>query len=172
MINSLLQATKKLMFMSDEVWQRHANPWSGWTRVLTFPFFILAFWSRIWLGIYFLIPVGMILLWTWLNPRIFPKPKSTNHWISKGVFGEKIFTDRKKEKTEISHHHIVAANLTTVISLIGLPILIYGLVVLEIWPTLLGATIAILGKMWFVDRMAWLYEDMKDATPEYKRWLY
>ena len=29
-----------------------------------------------------------------------------------------------------------------------------------------------LGKMWFLDRMVWLYEDMKDTTPEYRSWLY
>ncbi|MGC8844762.1 MAG: hypothetical protein ACP5QY_02840 [Candidatus Hydrogenedens sp.] len=23
-----------------------------------------------------------------------------------------------------------------------------------------------------MDRMVWLYEDMKDAMPEYKNWLY
>jgi hypothetical protein len=50
-------------------------------------------------------------------------------------------------------------------------ILVYGLVVLEIWPTVAGASVGILGKTWYVDRMVWLYEDMKD-TPEYGRWLY
>jgi hypothetical protein len=32
--------------------------------------------------------------------------------------------------------------------------------------------VIMLGKLWFVDRMVWLYEDMKDATPEYRSWLY
>lgn len=25
-------------------------------------------------------------------------------------------------------------------------------------------------KLWFVDRMAWLYADMRDATPEFRAW--
>lgn len=28
-----------------------------------------------------------------------------------------------------------------------------------------------LGKSWYLDRMVWLYEDMKDL-PEYKKWLF
>lgn len=34
-----------------------------------------------------------------------------------------------------------------------------------------GAALVYLGKMWFVDRMAWLYEDMKNAHPEYAAWM-
>jgi hypothetical protein len=170
-LDRLLKVATKSMSMSDEVWSRHANPWSGWTRFATYPLFILAFWSREWLGIWFLIPVAIVLAWAWINPRLFPKPKSTNNWMSKGVFGEKIYTERKKKQMQIPQNHITAAKTTTAISIIGLPVLIYGLVVLEVWPTLLGATIAILGKAWFVDRMAWLYEDMKHI-PEYAKWLY
>ena len=159
------------MSMSEDVWFRHANPWSVWTRMLNYPFFILAFFSRLWLEIYFLIPVAVVLIWTWVNPRIFPRPKSTNHWASKGVFGEKIFVNRDEERAKIPYHHIRAANITTAIAFIGVFILVYGLYTLEIWPTLLGASIAFLGKIWYVDRMVWLYEDMRHL-PKYKKWLY
>ncbi|MBX9255391.1 hypothetical protein H1Q63_15855 [Desmonostoc muscorum CCALA 125] len=47
-------------------------------------------WSRVWLGWWSLIPVTIAVLWMWLNPRIFPKPQSTYHWISKGVLGERV----------------------------------------------------------------------------------
>lgn len=161
----------KLMSMSEDVWWRHANPWSGCTRVATFPLLIAAFWSRDWLGIYFLSLVAVVLLWTWLNPRVFPQPKSTDHWISKGVFGEKIFTSRKKGNIEVPRRHVVAANLTTALSVVGVCVLIYGLYALEVWPTLLGAALAVLAKMWFVDRMVWLYEDMCAIDEGYRQWV-
>jgi hypothetical protein len=89
--------------------------------------------------------------------------------MSKGVFGEKIFSQRKK--IEIPSHHVTVANITTLLTIIGVAILIYGLVILEIWPTVAGAAIAFLGKVWYVDRMVWLYEDMRHI-PGYGKWLY
>jgi hypothetical protein len=35
--------------MTDDAWQRHANPWSVWTRFAAIPLMILAIWSRVWL---------------------------------------------------------------------------------------------------------------------------
>lgn len=39
---------------------------------------------------------------------------------------------------------------------------VWGLAFLDPWPTILGAALMFLGKLWFVDRMVWLYEDLKD----------
>jgi hypothetical protein len=38
--------------------------------------------------------------------------------------------------------------------------LAYGVVTLEPWPSLLGLVVAYLGKLWFLDRMVWLHQDM------------
>lgn len=168
----ILNLSSKIMSMSDEVWMRHANPWSLWTRILGYPLLILVFWSRKWFGIYFLIPVVIYLLWAWLSPRLFPKPKSTNNWASKGVLGEKIFTERKKEQIEVPKHHLIAVNVTITIAMLGVVILIYGLYVLNIYITLLGGSMAFLGKMWFCDRMVWFFDDIKELYPKYKKWIY
>ncbi len=53
-----------LMGMSDEVWKRHANPWSGWTRVAMFPFWFLAIWSWTWIGWWAFVPVYILCVWT------------------------------------------------------------------------------------------------------------
>jgi hypothetical protein len=50
--------------------------------------------------------------------------------------------------------------------------LVWGLVKFDVWFTVFGATLVILGKLWFIDRMVWLYGDMKDTNPEYQSWLY
>ena len=49
---------------------------------------------------------------------------------------------------------------------------IWGAAKLAICPPLLGVVIVYFSKLWFLDRMVWLYEEMKDKEPEYKRWLY
>ncbi|MEM6467372.1 MAG: DUF6653 family protein, partial [Pseudomonadota bacterium] len=38
--------SERLMSMSDEVWERHANPLSGWSRMTIPPLFVAAVWSR------------------------------------------------------------------------------------------------------------------------------
>ena len=36
----------------------------------------------------------------------------------------------------------------------------------------MGIVLAYLGKSWFLDRMVWLYEDMKNENEIYKSWDY
>ena len=69
-------------------------------------------------------------------------------------------------------HHLLVPNILSAINAVGAIPFIWGLVILEIWPTVVGGLVMIISKLWFCDRMVWLYEDMKDATPEYKSWLY
>ncbi len=96
-----------LFRLDDDAWRRHANPWSVVLRNTALPLLILAFWSRLWLGWWAVVPVAAALLWTWLNPRIFRPPRSFDHWTSKGVLGHRIFTtsaeeDRRYEETDNS----------------------------------------------------------------------
>lgn len=163
-------AAEKLMSMNDEVWMRHANPWSGWSRIGTAPFFFLAFWSYIWLGWFSLIPIGLVCLWTYLNPRIFPKAKSTDNWVSKGVLGERVFINRKN--VAIPKHHELAGQITTALAAMFMVAAIYGFVVKDFWAAFLGYHAAFICKIWFIDRMVWLYEDMKQTNEEYKSWSY
>lgn len=159
-----------IFHMDQRTWARHANPWSVWTRVLTLPLLMLAVWSRVWLGWWALLPIAAALLWIWFNPRAFPPPRSTNNWASKGVLGERVWLNRSE--IPIPEHHRRVPNILSAVSVAGALVLMWGLVQLEIWPALLGLTIVALGKLWFVDRMVWLFEDMKDSHPSYRRWLY
>lgn len=160
-----------LLSMSDDVWMCHANPWSGWTRFFTvFPLLILSIWSRVWLGWWSLIPIAIAAFWTWLNPRIFPKPKSTHHWISQGVLGERVWLNR--DQIPVPEHHHRVPNLLNVVSGLGGIVLVWGLIALNLCAILFGFTVVTLGKLWFIDRMVWVYKDMKDANAEYQSWLY
>ncbi len=63
--------------------------------------------------------------------------------------------------------HRLAPHILNAVAGIGNLVVAWGVVQLELWPTMLGATLAYAGKLWFLDRMVWLYEDTKDATTGY-----
>lgn len=161
--------SERLMSMDDAAWARHANPWSAWTRFSCGPLIVLAIWSRVWLGWWALLPLALALFWTWLNPRLFAPPAHSDHWASKGTFGERVFLNRRA--VPIPAHHERVAKVLTLVSALGLLPLAYGLVVLDLPWTLLGLFVSIGAKVWFVDRMVWLYEDMKGASPDYAAWF-
>lgn len=150
------KATEKLMGMTDAVWERHTNPWSGWSRVAVLPLLTLAVWSRIWVDWWALAPIVALLLWVWLNPRVFPVPASTENWMSKGVLGERIWLARKDQPTP--DHHTRMAHLLSLCGVLGFIPYVWGLITLDFWMTVAGLAIVMLGKLWFLDRMVWLYE--------------
>lgn len=163
------ESSEKLMGMSDDVWQRHANPLSGWSRVSILPLLALAIWSRVWLGWWAMLPIFAMLIWTWLNPRIFPVPSSTDNWMSKGVLGERVWLKRKT--VPIPSHHARMATTLNVLAGVGLIPFVIGLVQLNVWATVAGTSVMMIAKLWFLDRMIWLFDDMKDANEEYRSWL-
>ncbi|WP_353571611.1 DUF6653 family protein [Candidatus Albibeggiatoa sp. nov. BB20] len=153
---SFEQKTAKWFRMSNEVWERHANPWSVWTRYSGLPLLIMAVWSRVWISWWSLIPIALVITWIWINPRLFSKPQSTNNWASKAVLGERILL----EHTAIPIHHLTTLKVLKLIMMIGTVLTIYGLIMLHFCLTILGVVIVILGKSWFLDRMVWLYQDL------------
>ena len=162
--------TEKGMGMDAKVWARHANPWSGWTRLPVLPALAIAIWAREWIGIWCLAAIVVLLVWIWLNPRVFPKPDSTDNWMSRGVMGERVWLNRKQ--VPIPTHHAWWAIFLSVVSAIGIAPLAWGLWVLDVWPVLTGLVITMGGKLWFLDRMAWLFADMGDEHPDYRAMLY
>ena len=160
----------KAFSMSDTVWERHANPLSVLTRYSVLPILVIAFLSRIWLGWWSVVCVVATLGWTWINPRLFRKPKSTNNWASKAVLGERVWLNRKE--VPVPKCHKILPNILSIVASLGMVLCIYGVVGLQVWPTILGIALAYMAKSWFLDRMVWLYEDMKENRPEYRKWLY
>ena len=164
----LFKLAERGMAMDENTWARHSNPWSVWTRFSCLPLILLAIWSRVWLGWWALVPLGLALLWTWVNPRAFPPPVSTDNWASKGTFGERVFLNRKA--VPIPAHHERWAFVLGFLSAVGLPPLVWGIWQLDLPWTLLGLVLVVMPKVWFVDRMVWLFEDMK-GHPDYAGWL-
>ncbi len=166
---NILRWTERAMSMNDETWRRHSNPWSVYTRFTTLPLISLAFYSREWLEGYSGLLIATSLLWVWINPRLFKAPEKTSNWASMGTFGERIYLNRENENIPI--HHLKACQVLQVLSAMGLPFFIYGIYSLEIWILILGNLWIMVFKAWFVDRMVWLYIDMKDSNLLYQSWF-
>lgn len=158
-----------LFRLTEENWMKHANPWSVWTRYSVLPVIILAFWSRIWIGWWCAIPVAISLAWMFFNPILFDKPVSTNNWASKSVLGERVWSNR--DKIDVPENHKTMPKILNGISSIGMLLSIVAIVMLSVWMAVFGVALAYIGKSWYLDRMVWLFEDMK-SRPEYSQWLY
>ena len=140
------------------------------SKITVLPILVLSVWSRAWVGWWSLLSVAIAVAWVWLNPRIFRKPRSTDNWASRGVLGERVWLNRKN--LPVPKYHRTMPSILSGVSGLGLPFIIWGLWRLEMWPTLVGCILVYAGKLWFLDRMVWIYEDMKDKDPEYGSWLY
>jgi hypothetical protein len=168
LLMTLERGIAALFRLDDEAWRRHANPWSVILRNTALPLLIAAFWSRAWLGWWAVAPVVAALLWTWLNPRLFPPPRSYDSWTSRAVLGERIWLNR--DAVPVPAHHRRAPNILSAVGGIGMVFVAWGVLALELWPTLFGGALVYLGKLWFLDRMVWLWQDTRDATGEYRAW--
>lgn len=156
--------------MKEAIWERHANPASVYTRYSGLPLLALAIFSRQWIDFWSLLPIAATIVWIWLNPRVFPKPRSTRNWASKAVLGERVWLNRSAVPIPAGHRR--AAFWLVVLNGAATLMTAMGLVLLEPSMTLAGIAGVILAKTWFLDRMVWLFDVMADRNEQYRSWLY
>ena len=115
---SVESALAKVFGLRDErAWHRHANPWSVYTRIPIPVMLVIAIWSRAWIGWWSLVPIGTVLAWTAVNPRVFSPPRSLDHWASRSVLGETYWSARKQNPLPARHR--VAPLVLSVMSAAG-----------------------------------------------------
>jgi hypothetical protein len=143
--------------MDDETWRRHANPWSVWTRFAAIPPLILSIWSRTWIGWWCLVPLAVVVLWLFINPGAFAPVDHPKSWAARGIYGERLWL---RGGGSLPHEHRQVLRLLGVVGVGGIVLLAWGLVVLDPWPTVFGATLVVLAQLWRIDRYARLYDDL------------
>jgi len=74
-----------------EVWRRHENPKSGWSRVPLLPLYLYAVYhrdARLFVA---------ALVWTVVNPVAFPPPERDDAWMTRAVRAERWWTETRGE---------------------------------------------------------------------------
>jgi hypothetical protein len=160
----------KLFGLEGENWMRHANPASVWTRFTVLSILSLAIWSRDWIGAWSLLGVGLAIAWMFVNPLLFKAPSSTRNWASRAVLGERIWVDRDKVALPEQFRSAAPSLIANAYSTIGMGILAFGLVDLNLLATVTGILIIHGGKAWYLDRISLLFAEMKGSSDEYAAW--
>jgi hypothetical protein len=164
------QRVAKLFGLRGDSWTRHANPASVWTRFAVLPLLIVSVWSRDWIGWWCLAPVALSLVFMMINPMLFPPPASTRNWASKGVFGERIWSERNEVEVPAQYLRSGPLTATYAFQTVGLAVMVYGLVRFDVVDVVAGMVLVQAAKCWYIDRMVLLFEDMKDRHPRYAEW--
>lgn len=153
-------AVTRAFRMNDEVWRRHANPWSVWTRFAAIPLMLAAIWSRAWIGWWCLLPIAIVIVWLFVNPSAFP-PVEPRSWAARGIYGERVWaSDRSQVPPD---HRPVLRNLV-VLAFVGFALITWGLIRLELWPTVFGAVLGTVAQLWRIDRFGWLWERVGERS--------
>jgi hypothetical protein len=166
------QRVARLFGLEGENWMRHANALSVWTRFAVLPMLAVAVWSRDWIGWWSVALVVLSLVFMMINPLLFRRPRSTRNWASKGVFGERIWAHRNKVDIPARFRASRPLAATYASQVIGLGVMIYGLVRLDVVAVAAGVVIVQTAKAWYIDRMVLLFDDMKTSHHEYAAWEY
>ncbi len=140
-----------------------------WARLSVLPLLVLACWSREWLAWGAIVPITMALFWGWWQPRLFPVYDNDQGWALKALLGEQAWLNRHNMPVPKQHSRI--PQILSFLSASACVPLIWGIITLHIWPTLLGMACIYLVNYWRLDRMVWLYEDMCNIQTPY-RWMY
>lgn len=150
----LKEAVAKAFRMDEETWRRHANPWSVWTRFAAIPLMLLGIWSRDWIGWWCLVPIAAVIGWLFVNPSAFP-PVEPRGWAARGIYGEHAWV---RDKSLVPPNHLVVLRILVVLGLAGFGLMVWGLVRLEVWPTVFGTALLVVAQLWRIDRFGWLWE--------------
>ena len=141
--------------MKEQTWERHSNPWSVWTRVLTNPLVYLPAWNRSWRQA---VSVGA---WFLLNPRLFPPPQDNSSWATRSVLGEQIWT--RKLRADVPMSISILSGLFFLVAL-------YSAYARRLGRLVSFGGLALVLKLWFLKRMVAYYDEYL-ARPWWRRLL-
>jgi len=137
--------------LEETFWNRHSNPKSGWSRVLTMPALLAAVYHRNWrLGV-------ATVVFTLVNPFLFPPPDDDGAWMTRVVLAERWWRrDGSKRFLDRSYPNVL--------NLLNIPVTVFAfLVAYRQRPiqTLLAGVAAMALKFWYVAELVERYDAEK-----------
>jgi len=102
--------TTSRMRLTQIFWERHANPKSGWSRMVTLPVLMYAIHTRRWKTLL------STVVFTVINPILFSKPNEMDAWMTKVVLAERYWQEHDAD--------IGPLNL---LNLAGVPVTLYAI---------------------------------------------
>ena len=139
--------------MKEQTWERHSNPWSVWTRVLTNPLVYVPVWNRSWRQ------AVLVGAWFLLNPRLFPPPQNNSSWATRSVLGEQIWTSKPRADLPM------ALNMFSALLFL---VALYSAYARQLRRLLSFGGLALVFKLWFLERMVTYYDEYL-ARPWWRR---
>ncbi len=152
--------------LTNLIWKKYANPWSVWVRFIILPLLIMAAWSRVWIAEWSLVLISLTIIWIWFNPRVFQNKQTDNLWTMQAILGERIWLNRKNIYVPEQHFFVIyALQLFVMLSFFSS---VVGVIILNIWLTVMSLVLTCMSMCWFLDRMVWLYNDDKQMRDRNK----
>ncbi|MFC4356344.1 DUF6653 family protein [Halobium salinum] len=139
--------------LPEALWNRHANPWSGWSRLLAGPAILYAVYRRD--------PrlVALAVVWTAVNPVLFPEREvDADDWMTRGVRAEQAWLDGEFDASDLVWLNYASA-----------PVWCYALYAAYRGRARSAGLFGVLGiatKLLFVDRLARRHAETTAATPD------
>ena len=84
-------------------------------------------------------------------------------WVARGIYGEKLWLN---EPESVSSDCQSVLRWLIIPGVAGILLLVWGLVQLDLWPTIFGATLVTLAQPWRIDRLGLFYEERKWADAD------
>jgi hypothetical protein len=163
---ALSKTRKWITSLSEQVWPRHANPWSVVTRFAAIPAMIMAVWSREWLEWWSLLPIGMVVVWLAINPFAFSRIEKPVHWISKGIFGERLWLTGA---CQISNRSTL--RVLVFLGVVGIVVMAWGLYAYNVTACALGAIVTTVAQLVRIALFARIYDVHSTSIPAEKPML-
>jgi hypothetical protein len=137
------QKEEDVAIHTEQSWKRHSNPWSVWTRILSYPLAYVPVWNRCWKQ------GALVGAWLTANPVIFPAPEDDSSWATRCVLGEQLWTAKRRDFP-------MALNSASAVFYAGALLVAYKR---RFWPLMFFGGTSYLLKLWFLDRMTYYYEE-------------